>query len=152
MARIDQAVDDGLGDDGILEELDPTPWIDLAGDDDGSLPVTLLQDVDKACGLFVGIISESEVVQDQDLGAIEVSYEDKIAAGDFLRLDFLHQQIDGGESDADLVLAESASDRLSQVRLALPGFSQDDEVLSGMVEGAMGQFTQFGFGNAAVEG
>lgn len=149
---VDKPVDDSFGDDGILEELDPAPGIDLAGDDDGALSVTLLQDVHEASGLFVSVISKPEVVQDEDVGPVEISHVDEITAGDFLGLDFLHEQIDRGKEDTDFVLTEPASDSLSEVGFPLAGFAEDDEILFGMMEGAMGKLIQLGLGDTAVEG
>src|SRR5690606_3229236 len=80
LTGIDESVDDGLSDDGVLEELNPAPGIDLAGDDDGALPIPFLQDVHETGGFLVRVVSKAEVVQDQDLVPIKVPHIDEVAA------------------------------------------------------------------------
>jgi hypothetical protein len=54
---VDQPIHDGLGDYRILKQFEPSLGLDLGGDDERSLVVALLEDVDQGGGLLVGVVS-----------------------------------------------------------------------------------------------
>jgi len=97
LTRVNQAIDDGFGDHRILKQFEPPLGLDLGSDDDGSLVVALFEDVHQRGGLFVSVVSKSQVVEDQDLGLDETSNVVEITASGLGGLDFLEQEIDRQE-------------------------------------------------------
>ena len=55
LARVQQAVDDGLTDDGVFGESEPASGIDLRGDDDDAPLVAVLQQIDQSGRFLVGV-------------------------------------------------------------------------------------------------
>ena len=152
MAWVDESVDDGFCDDGVFEEFEPSFWVDLAGEDDGEFMVTFFEDVHEGAGFVVGVGADAEVIEDDDVMSVEVSDEDEVAACEFLAGDFFEQKVEGAKGDADLFLAEASADGLGEMGFAFSRFSHQDEIFFVVVEGAFGQFDEFGFWESAVVG
>jgi hypothetical protein len=90
---VDQPIHNGLGDHRIFKQFDPSLGLDLGSDDEGSLVVTLFQDVHQGSGLFMGVISKPEVIEDQNLGLDEASDVVKVTAGGLGGLNFLEHAL-----------------------------------------------------------
>ncbi len=71
---MDQPIDGGFGNHRIFEHFEPSPGIDLGSDDEGSLVVTLFEDVHQRGGFFMSVVSSPKVIEDQNLGLDETSH------------------------------------------------------------------------------
>ncbi len=54
---MDRPIDGGFGNHRIFEQFEPSPGIDLGSDDEGSLVLTLFEDVQQRGGFFMGVVS-----------------------------------------------------------------------------------------------
>jgi hypothetical protein len=68
---VGEAIQGGLGQDGIIEEGDPFLNGPVGGDDGGASPVTLDDDLIEVAGLLGAETTEPEVVDDQEVRSQE---------------------------------------------------------------------------------
>jgi len=104
---VDQTIHDGLGNDRVLEEFEPTLRLDLGSDDKGTLLVALFEDVHEGGSLFVGVISETEVIKDEGLGLGERADVVEITTCSLGGLNFLEEEVDRKEDGSVALLAET---------------------------------------------
>jgi hypothetical protein len=122
---VDQTIDDGFGDDRVLEEFEPTLRLDLGSDDEGTLLVALFEDVHEGGSLFVGVVSESEVIKDEGFGLGERADVVKIAASSLGGLDFLEEEVDRVEDSSVALLAETFTEGNGKMTFTQTGFAED---------------------------
>lgn len=71
VGNVGEAIQGGLGQDGIIEEGDPFLNGPVGGDDGGASPVTLDDDLIEVAGLLGAETTEPEVVDDQEVRSQE---------------------------------------------------------------------------------
>jgi hypothetical protein len=63
----------GLSDYRIFKQFYTSLGLNLGSNDNGSLAVALFNDVDQGGGLFVGVVSYAQVIENQNLDVNETS-------------------------------------------------------------------------------
>jgi hypothetical protein len=71
---MDEPVDDRFTDDRIFKELKSTLGFDLRGNDDRRLMIALFEDIHQGSRFVVGIVSQAEIIEDQDFGLDETAH------------------------------------------------------------------------------
>ena len=71
----DDAVEDGFGDDGVVEGSVPVFGVELAGHDCGSAAFSGGEDVEQLSGGFAGDRGGQEVVEDEELAGVHAGEE-----------------------------------------------------------------------------
>ena len=66
---VDEAVEDGVGEGGIADDLVPVFDRDLAGDDGGAAAVAILDDFEQVAALLGGQRIEPPIIEDEQLDA-----------------------------------------------------------------------------------
>ena len=122
---MDESIDDGLANDRIFKQLKPTLWLDLRSDDERRLVVTLLKNIDQGSSLLVGIVSQTEIVEDQDLGLDQTAHVVEIAPSGFGGLDFFEQKVDRQKLSGVALLAKPFAQSDSQMGFTQAGFTDD---------------------------
>jgi hypothetical protein len=122
---VDQTVDDGLGNDRVLEEFEPTLRVDLGSDDERALLVTLFEDVHQGGSLFVGVISETEVIKDEGLGLGKRADVVKVAASSLGGLDLLEEEVNREEDGGVALMAKTFTEGNGKMTFAQAGFAED---------------------------
>ena len=122
---MDQTIHDGLGNDRVVKEFEPTLRLDLGSDDERTLLVTLFEDVHEGGSLFVGVISKSEVIKDEGLGLGKRADVVKIAACSLGGLNFLEEEVDREEDGGMAFLAETFTEGNGKMAFAQAGFPED---------------------------
>ena len=120
---MDQPINDSLGDHWILKQFEPSLGLDLGSDDDGSLVVALFEEVHHRGGLFVGVVSKPQVMEDQNLGLNETSNVVEVTASSLGGLDFLEQEVDRQEQCVVAFLAQPFSQSDGEMSFTQAGFS-----------------------------
>ncbi len=118
-------VDDGFGNDRVLEEFQPPLRVDLGGDDERALLVTLFEDVHQGGSLFVGVVSESEIIKDEGFGLGERADVVKLAASSLGGLDFLEEEVDREEDGGVAFVAKTFTKGNGQMTFTQTGFAED---------------------------
>ena len=149
---MDEPIHDGFGDHRIFKQFDPSLGLDLGSDDEGSLVVTLFEDVHQGSGLLMGVVSKSQVIEDQNLGLDEATDVVEVAAGGLGGLDFLEQEIDRQKLRGMAFLTEPFTESDSEMSFTQPGFADDQEIFLVMEEAELRELFDLGFGQILVEG
>ena len=119
---MDEPIDNGFADHRIFKQFEPTLGFDLRGDDERRLVVTLFKDVDQGSSLLVGVVSQPQVIEDQNLGLDQTAHVVEITAGGLGGLDFLEQKVDRQELSGMAFLAEPFSQSDGEMGFAQAGF------------------------------
>ena len=130
---VDEAIDGGERHGGIGEDLAPFAEGLVGGDEDGAALVAGADQLEQDAGLGLVLGDVGEVVEDQEVEAVEPvdgGLERQFAAGDLKLLDEV-----GGPREEDLpsVLDQGEPDRRGQVALSAAGRSEQEQV------GALGE-------------
>jgi hypothetical protein len=80
MGVVDDAVEDGVGERWIADDVVPAVDGDLAGDHGGAAAVALLDDLEEIAALLGRERPETPVVEDEEFDAAEGAHEAGIAA------------------------------------------------------------------------
>ena len=130
---VDEAVDGGERHGGIGEDLAPFAEGLVGGDEDGAALVAGADQLEQDAGLGLVLGDVGEVVEDQEVEAVEPvdgGFEGELAAGD---LELLDEVGGAGEEDAPAVLDEGEADGRGQVALSAAGRPEEEQV------GALGE-------------
>ena len=73
MGVVDEAVEDGVGEGRIADDLVPVLDRHLAGDDGGGAPVAVVDDLEQVAALLAGERREAPIVEDEQLDAGDAS-------------------------------------------------------------------------------
>jgi hypothetical protein len=107
---MDETVDHGQRHGGIGEDLAPLTERLICGDEDGAAFVAGTDELEQDAGLGLILADVGEVVEDQEVEAVETvdgGLEGEFAAGD---LEFLDEVGGAGEQDPRTVLDQSEAD------------------------------------------
>jgi hypothetical protein len=99
---VDEAVEDGVGERRIADDIVPVFDRDLAGDDGGGAAVAIVDDFEQVAALVGGHRREPPVIEDEQLDAGEAGEETAVAAvaaGECERLEQPRQAGSRGPSD-----------------------------------------------------
>src|SRR5512134_3939851 len=122
MRVMDEAVDHGQGHGWIGEDLAPLTERLVCGDEDGAAFVAGTDELEQHAGLGLILADVGEVVEDQEVEAVETvngGLEGEFAAGDLELLD----EVGGpGEQDPPSVLDQGEADGCGEVALSVAGW------------------------------
>ena len=90
---MDQSIDDGFAEHRVFEQFEPTLGLDLGSDDEPGVVVALFEDVPLGSGLLMGVVSQPQVIEDQNLDLDKASHVVEITASGVGGLDFLEQKV-----------------------------------------------------------
>ena len=135
---MDQPVDDRFADDWIFKQFKPSLGFDLRSDDKRGLAVALFEDVHQGSGLLVGIVSKSQIVEDQDLGFDQSAYVIQIAARSFGGLDFFEQKVDREET-VRCPRGEPLTQSNGEMGFPQAGFTKDQKIFQVMEKAQLGE-------------
>jgi hypothetical protein len=125
---IEQAVDDGLGEVGVVEDSAPSIERLVGGDDDGLVAeVSVVDDVEEDIG-GVGTVGEVAELIDGEDGGTSVGGEGLAELAELAGLGEVINEGDGGsEESIEAVLDGAVGDGDGEVGLATAGFAGEDE-------------------------
>ena len=126
---MDEAVEDGVGDGGIGDDLVPVLDRHLAGDDGRAALMAIIDDLEQIAALLAGERGEPPIVEDEELDArraLEQPGIASVAAGERERLEQPRQAM---IEDGTIVAAGLVAERAGDPALAGPGRAGDQEVL-----------------------
>ena len=75
LCRMAKSVDDSLCDNGVVEELEPSFVAHLRSDNGDAFLITSFEQVNQSHGLFMGIVSKSEVIENENGCLVELTQE-----------------------------------------------------------------------------
>ena len=134
---MDEPVDDGFTYDGVFEQLEPTLGLDLGGDDERGLVVALFENIDQGSRFVVGVVSQAEIVEDQDFGLDQRAHVVEIAARGLGGLDFFEQEAGRQEHRRVALLAEPLAQSGGEKGFAQAGFADDQKIFQVMEKGQL---------------
>jgi hypothetical protein len=130
MCVVDEAVEDGVGDGGVGDDLVPVIDRDLAGDDGRSALMAVVDDFEEIAPLLAGERGEAPIVEDEQIDAgqgLEEPGITSIAAGERESLEQPREtMIEDGSVVAAGLVAERAGDP------ALAGSGRDSVTMPGV--------------------
>ena len=65
MGVVDDAVEDGIGDGGVGDDVVPVLYIDLTGEDGGAAAVAVVENFEQIAALFGADVGKSPVIEDE---------------------------------------------------------------------------------------
>src|SRR5215831_10899609 len=136
---MEQAVQDGGGQDLVVEDLAPVHEALVAGDDEAGPLVTPDEEAEEQAGLFPGQRQIAELVQDQHAGIGELlqgPVDPVLVAGPHQAP---HQALEGEEEHRVAGLDRLDPERDGQMRLADAGRAEQDDVLGALDEAETSQ-------------
>jgi len=86
-------IDDGFAEHRVFEQFEPTLGLDLGSDIQRRLVIALFEDLHQGGGLLMGVVSQPQVIEDQNLDLDKASHILEIMAGGLGGLDFLEQKV-----------------------------------------------------------
>jgi len=129
MGVVDDAVEDGVGQGRITDQIVPSVDRDLAGDQRGTSTGSFLGDLQKVAPLFRTEGFTAPVIQDQQLHSAERPHQPGVTAIAVRQRQIGEQSGDTLVEHRVIVAARLMSKRAGEPRLSNPGRAFDDQVL-----------------------
>src|SRR5215203_1291396 len=132
MGIVDDAVEGGVGDGRLADDVVPTVDRDLAGDEGCAAAVALFDDLQKIAPLVGPERLEAPVVEDEQADLAEPLHQPAIAAVAAGERELGEQLGDALIEDGAVVATGLVAERAGEPRFADPGGAFDDQVLRGI--------------------
>src|SRR5262249_33406873 len=137
---VHEAIEDGIGDGRIGDQLVPVLDGDLAGDDRGASAVTVVDDVEQIATLLRGEWGQAPIVDDKELYTREALEQARIAPIATRQGQCIEQPWDAVVEDRAIIATGFVTECTGEPTLAGAGFTCDQEVLSPRDPFASGEF------------
>ena len=96
---MNEPVDNGFTDDRVFKQFKPALGFDLGSDDERGFVVALLENIDERGRFLVGVVAQTQVIEDQHLGFDQAAHVVEITPGGLGGLDFFKQEVDRQKLD-----------------------------------------------------
>ncbi len=129
MSVVDEAVEDGVGDGGIRDDLVPMVDRNLTGDDGRTALMAVIDDLEEIATLLAGEWGETPVVEDEEVDPRQRLEKAGIAAVAAGERESFEQPRQAMVEDGTIVAAGLVTQRAGDPALAGSGRSGDEEVV-----------------------
>lgn len=130
MGVVDEAVEDGVGEGGLIDVGVPFRDGQLTGDDGGGLAIAIVEDFEEIAFYLIAERREAKVVDDQELYLGEAPEESAFLLESLCFGEFVHEARETEISNREVLAARSVGEGAGDVALPHAGGAADEDIES----------------------